>query len=205
MTKRGWHHKFVSALLIIILPGLLVTLGLARLSPPRPAPLPVLGAVTDFHLTSHLGKPIGLSDLKGFVWVADFFFSSCAGTCPKMKAQMKRVQQAFAQEVDLKLVSFTVDPETDTVPWLADYSEMWITTKNKWFFVTGDKKAIYALARQGFKVTAQQGDGGDEDFIHSDRLILVDRTGHIRGYYGGTEKEAVDRLMKHARRLLRER
>jgi protein SCO1/2 len=160
--------------------------------------------VPEFQLTSHQGNPIRRSDLNGAVWVADFFFTSCAGPCPKMTEQMQRAQKAFAQEPDVKLVSFTVDPETDTAEILAEYAKGWDAIAGKWFFVTGEKKALYALARRGFKVTAQPGDGGPHDFIHSTRFILVDRKGNIRGYYDGTEKASVNRLMKHIRLLMSE-
>jgi protein SCO1/2 len=190
----------VSFVLVVVFG--IASYGLARLH--RRPPLPVLGKVPEFQLTSHQGNPIRRSDLDGSVWVADFFFTSCAGPCPKMTEQMQRVQKAFAQEPDVKLVSFTVDPETDTAEILAEYAKGWGAIAGKWFFVTGEKKALYALARQGFKVTAQPGDGGPHDFIHSTRFILVDRQGNIRGYYDGTEKASVNRLIQHIRLLMSE-
>lgn len=202
MSKAGLRRILVVVSLVTLVVFGIATFGLARLNH-RP-PLPVMGEVPEFQLTSHQGNSIRRSRLDGSVWVADFFFTSCAGPCPKMTEQMQRVQKAFAQETDVKLVSFTVDPETDTAQLLAEYAKGWDAIEGKWFFVTGEKKALYALARKGFKVTAQPGDGGPHDFIHTTRFILVDRKGRIRGYYDGTEKASVNRLMKHIRLLMSE-
>lgn len=202
MRPVALHRLLVVIALVTSVVFCLASYGLARRY--RRPPLPVLGQVPPFQLTSHQGVPLRRADLDGAIWVADFFFTSCAGPCPKMTAQMRRVQKAFAQEPAVKLVSFTVDPETDTAPLLAEYAKGWDAIEGKWFFVTGEKKALYALARQGFRVTAQPGDGGPHDFIHSTRFILVDRRGRIRGYYDGTEKASVNRLIEHIRLLLGE-
>lgn len=202
MRPAGLRRLLVVMSLVTLVVFGIATFGLARL--PRRPSLPVLGEVPQFQLTSHQGNSIRRADLDGSVWVADFFFTSCAGPCPKMTAQMQRVQKAFAQETDVKLVSFTVDPETDTASLLAEYAKGWDAIEGKWFFVTGEKKALYTLARQGFKVTAQPGDGGPHDFIHSTRFILVDRKGRIRGYYDGTEKASLNRLIAHIRLLMSE-
>jgi protein SCO1/2 len=170
--------------------------------------LPVYSAVPDFRLTADDGKPITLSDLKGKIWVAEFFFASCAGICLDMNRNMVRVQKAFADNPDVRIVSFTVDPQNDTPEILREYRKNFDAMDGKWVFVTGDKKAIYRLARHGFKVAAAevkpQEEGGATDFIHSDRFILVDRKGRIRGYYNGTDKKQVDKLIADIRKLLRE-
>jgi protein SCO1/2 len=170
--------------------------------------LPVYSAVPDFRLTADDGKSITLSDLKGKIWVAEFFFASCAGICLDMNRNMVRVQKAFADNPDVRIVSFTVDPQNDTPEILREYRKNFDAMDGKWVFVTGDKKAIYRLARHGFKVAAAevkpQEEGGATDFIHSDRFILVDRKGRIRGYYNGTDKKQVDKLIADIRKLLRE-
>ena len=94
----------------------------------------------------------------------------------------------------LKLVSFTVDPERDSVWVLSEYAKGWGAIDGKWFFITGEKKNIYELARKGFILPVEEGDGGPNDFIHSDRVVLVDSKGRIRGYYSGTDPEDVDKL-----------
>lgn len=172
----------------------------------RDAPLPVFGVVPSFRLTSHTGKPISLKDLKGHVWVAEFFFASCAGMCLKMNANMAKVQRAFRHIPKVKIVSFTVDPDRDTVSVLSEYAKNWGAVKGQWFFVTGAKKVIYRLARHGFKLAVREvppeEEGGPTDFIHSDRFVLIDQDGRIRGYYRGTEPKEVARLIADIHRLL---
>ncbi len=166
--------------------------------------LPVYGEIPDFSLIDHHGDEINFDRLKGYVWVADFFFTSCAGICPRMTEQMTRVQEAFKDNEKVKIVSFTVDPETDSVWVLSMYAKGWGAIDGKWFFVTGDKKKIYELARQGFKLPVEEGDEGPGDFIHSDRFVLVDANGRIRGYYGGTDAEEVNKLIRDIKVILRE-
>lgn len=164
---------------------------------------PVYGEIPEFNLIDHHGEEINLDKLKGNVWIADFFFTSCAGICPRMTEQMTRVQEAFKNNPRVKLVSFTVDPETDSVWVLSMYAKGWGAIDGKWFFVTGEKKKIYDLARRGFKLPVEEGDGGPGDFIHSDRFVLVDAKGRIRGYYGGTDPEEVDKLIKDVKLILK--
>jgi len=165
--------------------------------------LPIYGEVPEFNLIDHHGEEINLEKLKGNVWIADFFFTSCAGICPRMTEQMARIQENFKNNPKVKLVSFTVDPETDSVWVLSMYAKGWGAIDGKWFFVTGEKKKIYDLARHGFKLPVEEGDGGPGDFIHSDRFVLVDANGKIRGYYGGTEVEEVDKLIRDVKLILR--
>jgi len=167
--------------------------------------LPTYGEVPEFSLIDHHGQEINLEKLKGSVFVADFFFTSCAGICPRMTEQMTRVQEAFKDEQRVKLVSFTVDPERDSVWVLSEYAKGWGAIDGKWFFITGEKKKIYELARKGFKLPVEEDDGGPNDFIHSDRFVLVDSKGRIRGYYSGTDPEDVDKLIRDVKLVLREK
>lgn len=167
--------------------------------------LPSYGDVPEFTLIDHHGETINLEKLKGSVWVADFFFTSCAGICPRMTEQMTRVQGAFKNNPKVKLVSFTVDPKTDSVWVLSMYAKGWGAIDGKWFFVTGEKKKIYDLARYGFKLPVEEGDGGPGDFIHSDRFVLVDADGKIRGYYSGVDPQEVDRLIRDVKLILKKR
>lgn len=173
---------------------------------PAPAALPVLGEVPDFTLTVHTGQPITLNDLRGRVWVANFFFTTCRSICPIMQDNMTEVQKAFADNPSVQIVSFTVDPQHDTVTVLSEYARKKGAIPGKWLFVTGEKKAIYRLARKGFKLAAEdvpeQLEGTTHDFIHSDRFVLVDSQGRIRGYYSGMDMEQVRRLIKDTQQLL---
>ena len=115
---------------------------------------------------------------------------------------MRRVQSEFSNHPDLKLISFTVDPERDSAEVLASYMELFEADPEMWTMYTGDKKKLYQLARSGFYITAVEGDGGDEDFVHSEKLVLVDRQKRIRGYYDGTNPQSVDVLISDIQKLL---
>ncbi len=172
-------------------------------------PLPILGVVnTDFTLTTQWGDPLSLSDLKGKVWVAYFFFSSCPSICPVMNRNMTTVQAAIRDQPDTLIVGFTVDPDTDKPAVLRRYGENFGVQKGKWYYLTGDKKVIYRIARQSFKLAAEPAKGvqpgSTHDFIHSEKFVLVDRQGRIRGYYTGTDKTSVQQLIADIERLLQE-
>lgn len=181
-----------------------------RVKPLAPAQstLPVLGNVPAFALTEHTGQPITLNNLLGKIWVTNFFFTTCRSICPIMQDNMKEVQKAFAGNPQVQIVSFTVDPERDTVTVLRDYASRKGAIPGKWSFVTGEKRAIYRLARQGFKLAAddvpEELQGTRHDFIHSEKFVLVDAQGRIRGYYSGLDMEQVHRLIEDAHKLLRE-
>lgn len=170
--------------------------------------LPIYWSVPNFQLVADNGKTFSSERLKGKIWVAEFFFASCAGICPIMNQNMTEVQKAFADNPDVLILSITVDPKTDTPEVLREYRQNFNAMDGKWFFLTGDKKAIYQLARHGFKVAAEEvppkEEGSPTDFIHSDRFVLVDRQGRIRGFYNGTDKKQVQKLIAAIKRLLSE-
>jgi cytochrome oxidase Cu insertion factor (SCO1/SenC/PrrC family) len=169
--------------------------------------LPVLGAVPDFTLTERSGQPFSLNDLLGQIWVVDFIFTNCAGTCPIMTTAMTEIQQtALAEKLDdVKLVSITVDPERDTPEVLQRFANGYGALKDRWYFLTGDGAAIQQLANKGFLLSAAtSGGSAEEPIIHSNRFVLVDRQGRIRGYYDGTDEEGVAQLLKDLKKLYRE-
>jgi len=167
----------------------------------KPEPLPVLGTLPDFSLTERSGQAFGLNDLRGKIWVADFIFTNCAGTCPIMTTAMTEIQQmALAEKLDaVKLVSITVDPERDTPEVLQRFADGYGALTGRWYFLTGDGAAIQQLANKGFLLSA-----AEEPIIHSNRFVLVDRQGRIRGYYDGTEEESVKHLLTDLKTLYRE-
>lgn len=164
------------------------------------AVLPTLGEVTEFSLTDATGAPFTLTRLAGKIWVADFIFTSCAGICPVMTGNMSALHDRFSSESGVEYLSVSVDPETDTPEVLANYAREHGADPQRWHFLTGPEDAIHRLAVEGFKV----GSMGDPVF-HSPHFILVDRAGRIRGYYDGTEEEAVERLAGDIELLLTER
>ncbi|MEN3002417.1 MAG: SCO family protein [Armatimonadota bacterium] len=169
--------------------------------------LPILGTVqTDFTLTTQWGEKLSLSDLKGKVWVAYFFFSTCPSICPIMNQNMVAVQEAIREMPDVVIVGFTVDPETDTPEVLRRYGERFGVQRGKWYYLTGDKKLIYTVARQSFKLAAEPNPQPDttHDFIHSEKFVLVDQQGRIRNYYTGTDKASVQQLIADIQRVAKE-
>ena len=171
-------------------------------------PLPVLGGenhrIADFRLTNHDNSLASLKNWDGKIVVADFFFTRCPVICPKMTRSLKNVQALYGGDAELVFTSFTVDPEADSVQRLQEYAKK-MDIRNNWKLVTGNKKEIYKLARKSFLVTATDGDGGPDDFIHSELLILVDKQKRIRGYYNGTVKAEVDDLALDIARLKKEK
>ncbi|HMT29409.1 MAG TPA: SCO family protein [Bacteroidia bacterium] len=151
--------------------------------------------VADFNLISQDGKEFSGKQLQGKIYVVDFFFATCQTICPKMTMQMKRVQEAYKSDPEILLISHTVNPEKDTVESLARYAAEYGAEAGKWYFLTGDKKTIYDLARNSYFITAMQGDGGADDFIHSEKLVLIDKDRRIRGFYDGTDYESVNLLI----------
>lgn len=161
-----------------------------------PKPLPLLGNVPSFQLISQSGQPFDKRSLDGYIWVADFFFTTCTGPCPRMSAQMRQVQTATAGLPGVRLVSFSVDPEHDTPPVLAAYAKRFRAQAGRWFFLTGDVAELDDLGRNTFHLN---GVNGSKD--HSTRFVLVDRHSRIRGYYLSAGEDFLKRLLRDLRQL----
>jgi len=163
--------------------------------------------IPDFELIDQNGKSFKGSQLDGNVYIADFFFTRCGNPtlCPRMSAELKRVQEDFKDNENVKIVSFTVDPVNDTPKVLKEYAERYQARYEKWKFLTGEKEEIYALAYNGFKVNAmEEGDDVTPEFLHATKLMLIDTKGRVRGYYEGTSREDVDKLVLEIKILLYE-
>ncbi|MFM7078770.1 MAG: SCO family protein [Bacteroidota bacterium] len=207
MKLSGTATKILAIASILILPSiayLLISRGendyerLLIYGPKDPAPNgvdTVYHKIAPFILTDHYGAAFSSKNLDDKIFVAEFFFATCKTICPKMTMQMKRVQEAYADDSEISLVSYTVNPAADSVPVLAAYAQKHGARKNKWFFLTGDKKVIYDLARTSYLVAAGDGDGSEHDFIHTQNLVLIDKEMRIRGYYDGTDYQEVNRLI----------
>ncbi len=153
-----------------------------------------------FRYLSHTGDSIGLDDMRGKVFVVDFFFTECPAACPMMSTQMSRVQRAFAQEPQFGIISFSLDPAKDSLPALRAYAERFGAVEGSWYFLTGPRSSIYPMGEEGFLANLVINEDGSID--HSEKFILVDHRGGIRGYYQGTEAAEVDKLINDARYLL---
>jgi len=166
--------------------------------------LPVYGKLPDFEFTERAGNTVGSRKLGGKVWIADFIFTRCAGPCPMMTWNMSQLQTMLQDVDDVRLVTFTVDPEFDTPQVLTEYARRFQAGKDRWFFLTGKTDAIRKLAQENFKLTAVQHISPDEnDILHSTHFILVDAKGYIRGYYNSADPEVFSRIVADVRKLLR--
>ena len=162
-------------------------------------------SIPSFSFLNQDGQTITDETYEGKIYVADYFFATCQSICPKMATQLLRVQEKFSYTKGLvQILSHTVDPEHDSVPVLRSYADMVHADTKMWNFVTGDKKELYDIARNGYLVNAMEGDGGPEDFIHSELFVLVDKEKHIRGIYDGTDIKAVNDLLDDIKVLIAE-
>lgn len=160
-----------------------------------------LGNIT---LTNQLGDQVSLDDLRGKIVVADFFFTHCPTICPYMTRNMKKLQDALkmndvTNRVDTSFVhflSFSVDPERDSVEALQRYANRFGVNDDMWWLLTGPKKAIYDFAQQEVKLGLVDGEGVDSNFIHTNKFILIDKRGMVRGYYNGLDSAALYDLSK---------
>jgi cytochrome oxidase Cu insertion factor (SCO1/SenC/PrrC family) len=146
--------------------------------------------VGDFALTERDGTTVRKGDLLGNVWVASFVFTRCTGPCPQVTTTMARLQSDLPADSDnIRLVTFTVDPDHDRPAELSRYAENFHADPKRWLFLTGSQADIYRLLREGFCVPVEQNTGDarqpGNEVMHSPRLVVVDRKGHVRGYFLG--------------------
>jgi protein SCO1/2 len=156
-----------------------------------------LFAVPDFKLADQNGNSFGLADLRGKVWIADFIFTRCAGPCPVMSSKMAAVQ-SLLKHPDVRLVSFTVDPDRDTPSVLKDYGKRYGADDSRWSFLTGPADQMRNVAR-GMNIAAKLED--DESVTHSTHFLLVDREGNVCGIYGNSDEEVAPTLAADATEL----
>ena len=152
--------------------------------------------ISDFSFTNQNGKSITQKDYEGKIYVADFFFTTCKSICPKMTTNLVEVQKAFLHNPKVKLLSFSVMPDIDSVSVLKEYAKINSVIDSKWNLVTGDKKAIYAMARKSYLAVKQGKPEELYDMVHTENFVLVDSKRRIRGFYDGTKKEEIQRLIE---------
>lgn len=187
-------------------------------------------AIPEFEFTDQNNKTISTKHVEGKVYVAEYFFTTCRGICPKMNANMRRVFETFKDEQDFMILSHTCMPEVDSVPLLKEYEKVVINSKlmrkddgtyffgglmsdtlreNKnWYFLTGRKNDLYLMARKGYMIDNGKPDeyqNESDDFIHSQFFALIDKQGRLRGIYDGIINEEVDQMMIDIRTLLGEK
>ena len=159
--------------------------------------------VRDWNYIDQQRRPFGSDSLRGKVYVAEFFFTSCPTICPKVKGQMLRLEEEFAEYEDFAMVSFTVDPKRDTPERMMDYStKLGIEDMDRWRFIYGDKFEIYDLDADYLSI-AEENVNAPGGFDHSGYIVLVDRNGFVRSYANGTKSEEVTYLIDDIKLLLK--
>lgn len=161
--------------------------------------------IAHFELINQNGKTITQSDYKNKIYVADFFFTTCQTICPIMTSHMADIQKEILNDDDVMLLSHTVTPEIDTVAQLKRYAIAKGVNDAKWNLVTGDKKHIYELARKSYLAVKDAGDGGAFDMIHTENFMLIDKKQQIRGFYDGTDPDAIKKLLEDIATLKEEK
>lgn len=152
--------------------------------------------IGDFSLVNQNGDTITQNNYKDKIYVADFFFTTCPTICPIMTKNMAEIQEVIKDKPNVMLLSHSVTPQIDTVAQLKRYAMEKGVLDHKWNLVTGNKKQIYELARKSYLAVKNDGDGGPFDMIHTENFILVDKEKRIRGFYDGTNRDDIDRLLE---------
>lgn len=164
------------------------------------APLPVLGVVPEFRMIDQRDQVFESRSLAGKMWVADFFFTRCTGPCPRMSAQMRQIQMQTRDLPDLRLLSFSVDPERDSPQVLAEYARRFQAEPGRWFLLTGPAAELNRLSLTTFNLGQVDG----RNLEHSTRFVLVDGQSRIRGYYLSSEIDFIQTVVQAVRRLAKE-
>lgn len=174
--------------------------------PPAPKPLDNLWNVPAYAFITQNNDTLKSDMLSDHVYVADFIFTNCKGTCPNLSKNFVEVQTAYKNDTRVKLVSFTVDPERDSIAQLKSYANRYGAIDGKWFFCTGSKKDLGNLFLNGFKVPVDMEHIDSAGQItHSDKIMLVDQDGIVRKFYDGTKDENIDSLINNIEYLLVEK
>lgn len=168
--------------------------------------LPVLNDVRPFSFQRQDGQQVTEKDIKGKVYIAEFFFTTCPGICPKMNTNMRAVYEKFKNKDNFLILSHTVDPENDTIARLKVYADSLGADVKNWWFLTGTKEALYKAARESYILDDPQNNAIDikEQFLHTQFFALVDKNGRVRGIYDGLKKSELAKLNADVEDLLNE-
>jgi protein SCO1/2 len=201
--KTGMAWKLTLVLIPLVTAGLLFWLRQMQVSALSNRPLPSYGTVPSFELVNQDAQPFGSKQLAGKIWIADFIFTTCRGPCPIISTRMGELQKPL-EKSGVHLISFSVDPETDTPQVLRVYADKLRKEPFRWDFLTGSRDSIASISRDGFKLGVSEGEEPASGPVHSTRFALVDRRGAIRGYYDALAPDGVTKLLADTNHLLRE-
>lgn len=160
--------------------------------------------ISDFKFVNQNGDTITQKNYEGKIYVADFFFTTCGSICPKMTTNLEDVQKAILNNPKVMLLSHTVFPEVDSIPVLKAYAIKHNVVDSKWNLVTGDKKEIYTMARKSYLAVKLGRPDQLYDMVHTENFVLVDQKRRVRGFYDGTNKEEIKRLLEDINFLCQE-
>lgn len=168
--------------------------------------LPVLNTVQPFEFLRQDSSMVAQTDVRNRVYVAEYFFTTCKGICPKMNKNMKIIYEQFKSDSNFLIVSHTVNPDTDSLPVLRHYADSLGANVSNWWFLTGSKEKLYKTARESYLLDDPKNSSKniDEQFLHTQFFTLVDRQGRVRGVYDGIKKEEVDQLKTDIQTLIKE-
>jgi len=188
---------------------MLVILVAIIVLPSRGTPPPIYGALPDFALEDQNNHTVNLADLRGQTWIADVIFTRCPGQCLILSGHMKEIQAALPADAPVKLVSFTTDPAFDTPAVLKKYGQHFGADEDRWIFLTGDKSALRRATVEGMKLAVIDKPPGQQTsandlFIHSDKFVLIDQNGRLRGWFDGENPESIAQVVSAAKTLARE-
>ncbi|MBS1597105.1 MAG: SCO family protein [Bacteroidetes bacterium] len=203
MSKKAAFYIIFFATLFIIF-YLVITKMIPEFSAKK---LPVLSDVQPFSFTNQEGQKITQKDVEGKVYVAEYFFTTCKGICPKMNGNLLQIYQQYKDDPDFRILSHTVDPGTDSVERMKHYADSLGANPKSWWFLTGRKDSLYRAARVSYLLDDPKNNNinPDEQFIHTQFFALVDKNGQVRKIYDGLKKDEINALKEDVKNLLKEK
>ncbi|MDG2396943.1 MAG: SCO family protein [Flavobacteriaceae bacterium] len=215
MKKRSIFYKYRIFILIFIVISIIILISFYNILTPEKK-LPIFQPaevnyklvdssfqhikrfhkIGDFKLVNQNGKLISQESYNGKIYIADFFFTTCPSICPVMTGNMLKIQNKIINDPSIMLISYSVDPENDSVDKLKEYAIEKGIIDSKWNLVTGDKKEIYDLARKSYFVAEINENEGLNEIIHTENFVLIDPDKRIRGYYDGTNYQEINKLLE---------
>ena len=199
MSKKAWLYLGIFG---VLLAGFYI--ALMSTTDFGKEKLPVLSTVRPFSFQRQDSQMVTEKNVTGKVYIAEYFFTTCKGICPKMNRNMKAVYEDLKKEPDFLILSHTVDPETDSVTRLKHYADSMEASTENWWFLTGTKESLYKSARESYLLDNQENSSKNisEQFIHTQFFALVDRNGQVRGIYDGLKQDEIKQLITDTRLLL---